>query len=106
MGEGYTVEPEQLRDHATNLETVKARFDAVNSASSHIAQDDEAYGLLCGWIAGVLEDKHARQDELVDYVAENLGLAAEAVRGSAEDYEDADGQSGTSFNDLQSQIGN
>ncbi|WP_075741120.1 MULTISPECIES: type VII secretion target [Actinoalloteichus] len=87
MSEGYEVDVEQLRTHAGNVDSVGARFEAVISASSHIAQNDEAYGLLCGWIAAVLEGRHTRQDELIAYVAENLALAAEALRTTASDYE-------------------
>lgn len=90
MGDGYVVSAEQIRAHAGKIEEIQARFDAVKSASSHIQQDDQAYGLLCGWIAGVLEGRHTRQDELVDFVAENLSLAAESLRATADDYESID----------------
>jgi hypothetical protein len=88
--DGYDVSVEQLRAHAGNVDAIRARFDAVKSASAHIAQDDQAYGLLCGWIAGVLEGKHARQDELIAYVQENLRLVVEGLRGTADDYESVD----------------
>jgi hypothetical protein len=87
MGDGYNVDVEQLRAHAGNVEAIQARFGAVQSASAHIAQDDQAYGLLCGWISGVLEGRHVRQDELIAYVEENLALAAASLRASADDYE-------------------
>ncbi|TLW92494.1 hypothetical protein FFT09_15955 [Saccharomonospora piscinae] len=87
MGKGYAVNAEQLRAHADRIEQIQARFDAVKGASAHIQQDDQAYGLLCAWIAGVLEGRHARQDELIDFVAENLTLAAQALRAAADVYE-------------------
>jgi hypothetical protein len=87
MGDGFDVDFAQLRAHAANVEAIQARFAAVQSASAHIAQDDQAYGLLCGWIAGVLEDKHTRQDELIASVEENLALVATALRASADEYE-------------------
>ncbi|CRK57932.1 hypothetical protein [Alloactinosynnema sp. L-07] len=87
MGDGYDVEVEQLRAHATNVAAIQARFAAVKAASSHIAQDDQAYGLLCGWISGVLEGKHAKQDELIASVEENLTLVMTALRDSATEYE-------------------
>ncbi|GAA1344172.1 hypothetical protein J7S33_06630 [Saccharothrix algeriensis] len=86
MTSGYHVDVEQLRRHAGNIEALKARFEAVKSASAHIAQDDQAYGLLCGWISGILEARHTRQDELIAYVEENLALAAESLRATADDY--------------------
>lgn len=90
MGDGYRVDPEQIRRHATNVEAVAARFGAVAAASAHIAQDEQAYGLLCGWISAVLEGRHTRQDELVAFVAENLKLAAASLRSAADDYLAAD----------------
>ncbi|AOS64564.1 type VII secretion target [Actinoalloteichus hymeniacidonis] len=87
MADGYDVEVEQLRTHAGNVDAVRARFDAVRSASSNIAQNEEAYGTLCGWISGVLEARHTKQDELFAYVEENLNLLAEALRTTASNYE-------------------
>ncbi|HVD89886.1 MAG TPA: type VII secretion target [Jatrophihabitantaceae bacterium] len=90
MADGYEVDIAQLRTHATNVEAIKARFAAVKDASTHIAQDDSAYGLLCGWISAVLEGRHTRQDELIAYVEENLALVATALRATATHYESVD----------------
>lgn len=87
MAEGYNVDAEQIRKHATNVAAIQARFGAVKSASTHIAQDDQAYGLLCGWISGVLEGKHTKQDELIAYVEENLALVVKALGDTASEYE-------------------
>ncbi|MFB9687465.1 type VII secretion target [Amycolatopsis plumensis] len=96
MADGYTVQPEELRKHAANLDALRARFAAVKSASTHITQDHQAYGLLCGWIAAVLEGRHREQDSLLDFAASNLDLAAKGLRDSAARYEETDtGASGT-----------
>lgn len=55
MAEGYDVEVDQPRAHAVKVAAIQARFEAVTSAGAHIGQDDQAYGLLCGWISGVLD---------------------------------------------------
>jgi Excreted virulence factor EspC, type VII ESX diderm len=91
MPDGFAVDTNQIRTHAANVEAVLARFDAVKAASSHIAQDDQAYGLLCSWISGVLEGKHTRQDELIAKVAENLRLVAAGLRNSAQMYDTTEG---------------
>ncbi len=91
MGEGFHVDIEQLRAHARNVDAIRARFAAVKSASAHIAQDDQAYGLLCGWIAGVLEGRHVKQDELIAYVEESLELVAAELGFTADDYAALDG---------------
>ena len=90
MADGFHVDVEQLRTHARNIDAVKSRFGAVRSASTHIAQDDQAYGLLCGWISAILEDKHSKQDELIAYVEENLGLVSAELTAAANDYAEMD----------------
>lgn len=102
--DGYAVDIEQIRAHSRNVEAVRARFEAVKSASSHIAQDDEAYGLLCGWISGLLEGRHTRQDELIAYVEENLSLATQSLDDTAEDYEVLDNEAAKGFSDVQGQL--
>lgn len=91
-GDGLTVDPEQIRAHASHVAELAARFAAVKQASAHIAQDDSAYGLLCGWIAAILEGRHVRQDELIAMMEENLSLVADGLRATADEYEvlDAD----------------
>ncbi|WP_127505026.1 type VII secretion target [Actinoplanes solisilvae] len=90
MSDGFSVDGQQLRAHATRVDGVQQRFAAVRAASSAIVQDDAAYGLLCGWMAGVLEARHAKQDELYAYVEENLRLASDALVRTGQDYELAD----------------
>lgn len=87
MPDGYTTDPAELRTHATNVDTIRERFGNVKAASSHIAQDDQAYGLLCGWISGVLEARHQKQDELIGKVEQNLSLVATSLRDTATDYD-------------------
>ncbi|GGQ72239.1 type VII secretion target [Couchioplanes azureus] len=90
MADEFTVDPQQLRRHAANVDAVRAQFAAVKGASAAIAQDDAAYGMLCGWIAGILEGRHAAQDELIAYVEENLSLAADSLAAASRDYEQVD----------------
>ncbi|WBB65960.1 hypothetical protein [Micromonospora sp. WMMD812] len=90
MADGFAVDAEQIRAHARNIEALRARFGAVKAASAHITQDDAAYGLLCGWIAGVLEGRHTRQDELIAYVEENLSLVVKGLGTTADNYDNAE----------------
>jgi hypothetical protein len=105
MGNGYTVDVDQLRAHAKNIDSLKERFGAVRDASSHIAQNDEAYGLLCGWIAAVLEGRHQKQDELVTYVEENLTLVAQSLRDTADDYEEMEATNTDTMTKIQGDLG-
>jgi excreted virulence factor EspC (type VII ESX diderm) len=100
MGEGYTVDPAELRKHAGDIDSLKERFAAVKAASAHIAQDDQAYGVLCGWISGILEGRHTRQDELIAYVEENLDIVARELRETAADYEARDANTADAMNKI------
>jgi Excreted virulence factor EspC, type VII ESX diderm len=90
MGEQFRVDIQQLRTHAQNVQAVRQRFDAVQSASANIAQNDQAYGFLCGWIAAVLEGRHKKQDELLAYVAENLDMVTRELELTADAYDTVD----------------
>lgn len=90
MGDQFRVDIQQLRTHAQNVQAVRQRFDVVQSASADIAQNDQAYGLLCGWISGVLEGRHRKQDELLAYVAESLDIVTEELELTADAYDTVD----------------
>ncbi|HUQ55838.1 type VII secretion target [Lentzea sp.] len=87
---GFHVEAEQLRSHAGNIDKIKQRLAKVKAASSHITADDQAYGLLCGWISGVLEGRHTDIDAVIATVEGNLELVAKELRASADAYETTD----------------
>ncbi|GAB3458917.1 type VII secretion target [Actinophytocola sediminis] len=93
MADAFKVDIQQLRTHAQHVQAVQQRFAAVQSASSQIAQNDQAYGLLCGWISGVLEGRHQKQDELLAYVAENLDLVSQELALTADAYDTVDNDS-------------
>jgi hypothetical protein len=64
----------QIVRHAGQIEAVRVRFAAVHRASAIVVGDETVYGRLCRWIIHPVLEKHARQDELVSYVEENLRL--------------------------------
>lgn len=90
MPDGFSADAQQIRAHAARIEAVQQRFGAVQAASAAIARDDAAYGMLCGWMAGILERRHVRQDNLIAYVAENLRLASDALIHTGQDYDEVD----------------
>jgi hypothetical protein len=92
MGTGWKVDTEQIRAHAENVALLRDRFGAVKSASTHISQNDAAYGTLCGWISGILEGRHGRQDQLIADVEENLAIVCQELRKTAENYDSIDGE--------------
>ncbi|WP_406073452.1 hypothetical protein [Micromonospora sp. NBC_01638] len=104
MSSGFEVDAEQIRQHARNIEALRTRFGAVKAASAHITQDDAAYGVLCGWISGILEGRHTRQDELIAYVEENLSLVVKGLGTTADNYDNADVDSDSAIRKVGSQL--
>lgn len=90
MGDFFHVDSTQLHRHAARVQAVRDQLDAIKGASQAITQDDAAYGLLCGWISGILERRHREAEELFALVDENLQLAAEAISATGKDYEAVD----------------
>ena len=90
MGDFFHVDSSQLYRHASRVQAVRDQLEAIKGASQAITQDDTAYGLLCGWISGILEGRHREAEELFALVEENLQLAAEAISVTGKEYDDAD----------------
>lgn len=90
MADSFQVDPAQLRRHASKVNAARAQLATVMTSSRAIAQDDAAYGVLCGWISAILERRHAGQDQLYAYAAENLRLMAEALTTTGDDYDAVD----------------
>ncbi|MET7400469.1 type VII secretion target [Dactylosporangium sp. NPDC005572] len=98
MADGMKVDTAEIRSHASKIEDLVARFHAVKTASAHIRQDDQAYGLLCGWISAILESRHAKQDELIAYVQENLMLVLQGLDTTVIAYDAVESDNGDLMN--------
>ncbi|WP_033342733.1 hypothetical protein [Catenuloplanes japonicus] len=105
MAQGWEADADQIRAHAANIDAIRDRFGAVKDASTHIRQDDQAYGLLCGWISGLLEGRHVTQDEIIAYVEENLRIAADLLRQTADGYEGVESDAESSMKGIGSRLG-
>ena len=90
MSDAFQVDSSQLYRHAANVLAVREQLTAIKDASNAISADHSAYGMLCGWISGVLEARHAGQDALYVYVEENLRLMADAVDATGREYDATD----------------
>lgn len=105
MGSGFAADADQIRAHASTVDAIRARFEAVKGASAYIAQDDRAYGVLCGWISAVLEGRHRRQDELIAYVEENLSLVVDGLHRTVEAYAASEADNAAAMRGMQKQLG-
>lgn len=90
MSDQFDVVTDDLNTHAANIDALRERFGAVQSAMDSVVQDNEAYGIICQFLPPVLASRHADQKELVTMAEENLDLLAQALRAAAESYTAAD----------------
>ncbi|GAA2274002.1 hypothetical protein GCM10009853_029840 [Glycomyces scopariae] len=101
---GFQVDPEEMRGHAADLLRVHERFAAVKDASAHITRADEAYGKLCSFLPPVLEGRHTEQDAAVGELAENIELLAQALKETADQYEEADAAAADALAELHADL--
>ena len=90
MAEGFAVDTEEIRAHAAKLQALRQRVAAIRSASASISSNEAAYGVLCAWMAEILERRHQRQDQLFADVERNLARAAEELMHTSQEYAEAD----------------
>ncbi|MEV3935040.1 type VII secretion target [Glycomyces sp. NPDC049804] len=100
MSGGIEVDPEELRTHAGHIDGLIQRFETVQAASAEITAAPDAFGPLCEWMAGILEDKHQMVEPLFGKGISNLGTHVEALRTCAELYEESDAGAGSEFDRL------
>ncbi|MEU4159794.1 hypothetical protein [Actinoplanes sp. NPDC026670] len=86
MADGFSADVDQIREHAAKIAAVRDRFAAISAASAAITRNDAAYGLLCGWMSGILQERQEAQKTIYSYVEENLRLAEEALIRTGQDY--------------------
>ncbi|MEU8662429.1 hypothetical protein [Actinoplanes philippinensis] len=90
MADGFSADVDQIHEHAAKIAAVRDRFAAITAASAAITRNDAAYGLLCGWMSGILQERQEAQKTIYSYVEENLRLAQEALIRTGHDYTAAD----------------
>lgn len=100
MSSGIEVDPEELRTHAGNIDGLIQRYETVKAASAQITAAPDAFGPLCEWMAGILEEKHQMIEPLFDKGAGNLGTHVEALRTCADLYEESDAGTASEFGRL------
>jgi hypothetical protein len=86
VADGFSADVDQIREHAAKIAAVRDRFAAISAASAAITRNDAAYGLLCGWMSGILQERQEAQKTIYSYVEENLRLAEEALIRTGQDY--------------------
>lgn len=100
MSNGIEVDPEELRTHAGHIDGLIQRYETVKAASAAITAAPDAFGPLCEWMAGILEEKHQLVEPLFDKGRNNLDTHVQALRTCADLYEESDASAGSDFEKL------
>jgi uncharacterized protein YukE len=72
-----------VRRHADRIDELRFRLEEVRFSSTLMARDAGADGSVFAWINDDLERTVQRQDGIVEYLAENLEIAARRLRATA-----------------------
>ncbi|WP_335987929.1 type VII secretion target [Glycomyces sp. MUSA5-2] len=104
MSDHFEVVSDDLRTHAVSIDAVRERFDSILSAIDTIAQDNEAYGIICQFLPPILQGRQDEQKELTTMARENLELLAEALRTTADSYDSADEDVAAAHRDIQNSL--
>lgn len=87
MGDGFTVDTEEVRSHAGNVEGFAGRADVAADAGAHLTTLDDAYGLACQQFGQMLVEPQTKGTEGLVKAAGLLHVQADALNASADEYD-------------------
>lgn len=90
MGHSFHVNADQLRDHATAVDDFATRAGTAADAGRQVAGMDNAYGLLCRPIAGLLAGPQQRCADSLEMAALALRRITNDLHASADSYQRID----------------
>jgi hypothetical protein len=91
MGDSFHVDTDQLRQHAAAVDDFTTRTDTAADAGRQVAGMDNAYGLLCRPIAGLLAGPQQRCADSLSKAAQALRRITDDLHASADSYHRTDG---------------
>ena len=80
----HPVDPRQLRSHADNLDALRGLLADVRQSVTQLGQQWSDLQTSYGWRLTGLGDRYVRQEELIDYIEENLFLIIRDFRQVAD----------------------
>ena len=90
MTQPAQVTPDELRRHARNLDTVAGELDTARQAGDVTRPGIDAYGKLCTMVPVLLSQLQAPLVEAIGAAAQSVRETADALIGTASDYEFTD----------------
>ncbi|WP_327149706.1 type VII secretion target [Nocardia sp. NBC_01329] len=104
--DSVSVDPEEVRNHAGNVQALMGSLDKSLEAANYLASADDGYGAwLQPLMAWLFEDNHQSIVELIRAAGERAAQVPEKLKATATSFEDADGSFATTLQGLQATIG-
>jgi hypothetical protein len=90
MPDEMKILTEDLRAHASKVDSVVEQLGTAVDASQQVSLDNDAYGIICRPFAWMLDPAENVGVEALRKAAEAMGELADEVRSAAEDYQQVD----------------
>lgn len=90
MGRSFHVDTDKVRQHASAVDDLITRAGTAADAGRQVAGMDNAYGLLCRPIAGLLAGPQERCADSLEKAAQALRRIADGLHASADSYQRID----------------
>jgi hypothetical protein len=90
MGRSFHVDTDKVRQHASAVDDLTTRAGTAADAGRQVAGMDNAYGLLCRPIAGLLAGPQERCADSLERAAQALRRIADDLHASADSYQRID----------------
>lgn len=94
MGDGFTVNSDQLVTQASAVDGFAGRADTATDAGAHVTSLDDAYGLLCRPFGQLLKDPQERGVDTLKATAETLHQLVTGLQDCATTYQEAEDKVG------------
>lgn len=90
MGDGFTVNPDEVDTHAGTVDGFAGRADTAVDAGAHVTSLDDAYGLFCRPFGTMLRDPQQRGVDTLTETASQMHDVVTNLRDSAEHYREVE----------------
>jgi len=84
----YEVLTDDLRAHVSHLEGLMDRVQTAMQAAQTVSMDDQAYGLICAFLPGILNPMEEKGAQAMTAASDALGTTADNVNQAIAAYED------------------
>ncbi|MEU7765138.1 hypothetical protein AB0B25_08455 [Nocardia sp. NPDC049190] len=103
--DAISVDPEEVRNHATNLQKLMHSLTLSLEAASYLGAADDGFGAIPRpWVKMVLDDDHRNTIDVIRKLAEDVAALPDKLITVATTFDDKDGAFGASLTELHGRI--